>query len=184
MKLIVGLGNPGKKYEKTRHNIGFMALDLFASKHKLTFKYDSKIEGAVAEVFIGNTKTILLKPATFMNLSGNSVSKAINYFKISIDNVLVIYDDMHLDIGTLRLRETGSSGGQKGIADIINHLKTNQVKRVRVGIGQSNDAVDHVLSKFSRKEKKDIDIKLEEIVDIIEDFSKDKSFENIMNRYN
>lgn len=184
MKLIVGLGNPGKKYEKTRHNVGFMAIDLFAEKHQLKFKYEARFEGLVAEGFIDDEKVILLKPATYMNLSGNSVSKAINYYKLNVEDVLIVYDDVHLDIGELRLRLSGSSGGQKGMKDIINHLGTETIKRVRVGISINDDLVKHVLTKFSRKERKEMDIVIYKIADVLELFIKNISFENIMSRYN
>lgn len=184
MKLIVGLGNPGSKYSKTRHNIGFMAVDLLASKNNLKFKYDSKLEGFYANGIIDGQKVIILKPSTYMNLSGNSVIKAINYYKINVDDVIIVYDDANLDLGQLRLRKTGSSGGQKGMQDIIKHLHTNDIKRIRIGISNSNDLINHVLSKFSRKEKKEIEVSLMQSVNALELFVKNTSFENIMTQFN
>lgn len=180
MKLVVGLGNPDKKYLKTRHNVGFMALDLYAEHNKLKFKYESKFSGFVAE----KNKTIFLKPRTYMNLSGNSVIKVINYYKIEINNVLVIYDDVDIDLGDLRLRPTGSSGGQKGMKDIINHLKTNDIKRIRVGIGKDEQMIEYVLSKFSKKERKMLNPVLLEVEKIIDLFTQNESFEIIMNQFN
>ncbi len=184
MKLIVGLGNPDRKYLKTRHNVGFMALDLYASDNKLKFKYDSKLSGFISEININGNKAILLKPTTYMNLSGNSVYKVINYFKINIDDVLVIYDDVNVDLGKLRLRLSGSSGGHKGIKDIINHLKTEDVKRARVGIGKDENMIDFVLSKFSKKEKQILNPVLDEVVKVVDLFIKGQSFEIIMNHFN
>lgn len=184
MKLVVGLGNPGKKYSKTRHNIGFMAVDLLAAKHNLKFKYESKLEGFVANGFIDGIKVIILKPSTYMNLSGNSVNKAINYYKINIENVIVVYDDAHLDVGQLRLRLAGTSGGQKGMQSIINVLKINTIKRLKIGISSAFDLTTHVLSRFSRKERKVMDISLAHAVDALYLFIKEETFENIMTKYN
>lgn len=184
MKLIVGLGNPDKKYLKTRHNVGFMAVDLFAKQENLNFKFDSKFSGFIAEYNNGNTKTIILKPTTYMNLSGNSVIKVINYYKIKPENVLVIYDDVDVDLGKLRLRLTGSSGGHKGMQDIINHLNTKEIKRVRVGIGKDEQMIDYVLSKFSKKEKKILDPVLDQVVEVISMFIRNEDFSLIMNRFN
>lgn len=184
MKLIVGLGNPDRKYLKTRHNVGFMALDLYASNNNLNFKYESKLSGFITDITINGQKAILLKPTTYMNLSGNSVIKVINYYKINIDDVLVIYDDVDVDLGKLRLRLSGSSGGHKGIKDIINHLKTEKIKRARVGIGKDENMIDFVLSKFSKKEKAILNPVLDELTNVIDLFIQGESFELIMTNYN
>lgn len=184
MKLIVGLGNPDKKYLKTRHNVGFMALDLYASNNDLKFKYDSKLSGFIAEHNLKGKKALFLKPTTYMNLSGSSVIKVINYYKIDIEDILVIYDDVDVDLGKLRLRLSGSSGGHKGIKDIINHLKTENVKRARVGIGKDEDMIDFVLSKFSKKEKAILTPVLDDVVKVIDLFIKEESFEIIMSNFN
>ncbi len=184
MKLIVGLGNPGRRYEKTRHNIGFMAVDLFVKKHNFKYKYEPRFEGALATGLIDQEKIYILKPATYMNLSGNSVNKAIKYFNIDLDDVIIVYDDVDLELGQIRLRASGSSGGQKGMKDIINHLSTDHVKRIRVGISKTDDIVDHVLSKFSKKERTEIEISLEKIADALTLFSQGIAFENIMTQYN
>lgn len=184
MKLIIGLGNPGIKYNKTRHNIGFMAVDLLALEHNLKFKFEANLEGFIAEGFINGNKVIILKPSTYMNLSGNSVVKTINYFKVDLNNVVVIYDDANLEVGQLRLRLSGSAGGQKGIQNIISCLHTNEIKRIRIGISSSDDLINHVLSKFSRKEKKDIDVSLQQAVEALNLFINNTPFENIMNQFN
>lgn len=184
MKLIVGLGNPDKKYLKTRHNIGYMAVDLFAEKENLTFKYDSKFLGLVAEYNKFGNKVFLLKPVTYMNLSGRSVIKIINYFKIPLEDVLVIYDDADVSLGAMKLRLAGGSGGHKGIEDIIKHLNTTNIKRARIGIGKDENMLDFVLSKFSRKEKKMINPVLIDVSDVIIRFIKGEDFLLLMNQFN
>jgi PTH1 family peptidyl-tRNA hydrolase len=152
MKLIVGLGNPGKKYEKTRHNMGFISIDLFAEKAKLDFDKEG-FNGEYAKGKIFDDDVILLKPSTFMNLSGESVFSLASYFKISIEDIVVIYDDMALAPGSIRLREKGTSGGQKGMQNIIDIFKTDEIKRIRIGTGEPNiDTIDYVLSKPTKEE--------------------------------
>ncbi len=148
--LIVGLGNPGPRYEKTRHNIGFRAVERLAQKHGLTF---SKIEqrAQVASGTILGRRVILAKPQTFMNLSGDSVAPLARFYKIEPDHILVVHDDLDLPLGTLRLRETGSSGGQNGLKHILQRLGTQDIPRVRLGIGRPPgrmDPVDYVLTPF------------------------------------
>lgn len=147
MFLIVGLGNPGKKYEKTRHNVGFMALDLFAEVAKIDIDRND-FKGLYGKGIIFDKEVILLKPQTFMNLSGEAVTAIVNFFKINVEDIIVIYDDMAIEPGHIRLREKGSSGGHKGIQNIIDLLGTNEIKRIRIGIGEPPfDAIDFVLSK-------------------------------------
>ena len=184
MKLIVGLGNFGKEYKNTRHNVGFMVLDYYAKKNSLSID-KKKFKGLYTEVLINNEKVILLEPQTYMNLSGECVRDFILYFHIDIKDMLVIYDDMDLDIGTLRLREKGSAGGHNGIKNIIEHLKTNEFKRVRVGISKDKykNVIDYVLGKFDNESKKVIDEKIEKISYIIDDFVK-YDFNKLMSMYN
>ncbi len=184
MKLIVGLGNFGKEYKNTRHNIGFMALDYYAKKNNLEID-KKKFKGLYAETTINNEKVILLEPQTYMNLSGECVRDFVLYFHIDINDILVIYDDMDLDVGTLRLREKGSAGGHNGIKNIIQHIKTSEFKRVRVGISKDKErnVIDYVLGKFNEEDKKIIDEKIEKISYIIEDFVK-HDFNKVMSMYN
>ena len=184
MKLIVGLGNFGKEYKNTRHNIGFMALDFYANKNGLSID-KKKFKGLYTETNINNEKVILLEPQTYMNLSGECVRDFVLYFHIDIRDILVIYDDMDLDVGVLRLREKGSAGGHNGIKNIIDHLKTNEFRRVRVGISKDKDknTIDYVLGKFKEDEKKVIDEKIEKIANLIEDFVK-CDFNKVMSMYN
>lgn len=179
MKMIVGLGNPGKKYENTRHNAGFIAIDGLAEKLNVTIakqKYNALYE----EVFINGEKIILVKPQTFMNLSGESVIQFVHYYDIDPEDILVISDDMNLAVGKIRIRLKGSSGGQKGIQNIIDLLGTNQFPRLRIGIGKNPqiDTVSYVLGKL------DEDVAFVESVQALEDYVHGASIQELMNRYN
>ena len=152
MKLIVGLGNPGKKYEHTRHNMGFDTVDLFAELAKIDIDKEA-FKGLVGRGKVFEEDIYLLKPQTFMNLSGESVREIVNYFKIDIEDVIIIFDDMALEPGKIRLRASGSSGGHKGMQNIIDKLGTEEIKRIRIGIGEStDDTIDYVLSKPLKEE--------------------------------
>ncbi len=159
MKLIVGLGNPGRKYEQTRHNVGFMA----AAKLAALISADPsriKFEGELAEGTSCGEKLIVLCPHTFMNASGQSVRKAIDFYKISIDDLLVICDDLNLATGRIRIRRSGSAGGQNGLKDIIRHLDSDAFARLRIGIGQAPpqwSVTDYVLGKFNKNEQETIE---------------------------
>lgn len=152
MFLIVGLGNPGSQYEDTRHNIGFKVVDNIAKEYNIEINRQ-KFKGVCGEGFINGEKVILLKPTTYMNLSGESVREVVDFYKLSNDDVLVIYDDISLDVGRLRIREKGSAGGHNGIKSIIAHLGTDIFPRIKVGVGQPNvDLVNYVLGKFTKEE--------------------------------
>ena len=152
MFLIVGLGNPGREYENTRHNIGFAAIDIIAEKYNIDVNR-TKFKGEYGEGFINGNKVILLKPYTFMNLSGESVREAIDFYKLTEEEVLIIYDDISLEVGRLRIREKGSAGGHNGIKSIINHIGTDVFTRIKIGVGApKGDLVNHVLGKFSKEE--------------------------------
>ena len=169
MKLIVGLGNPGKEYENTRHNIGFKAIDLYAHKTGATLK-KKKFGG----VFYKGDGFILAKPLTYMNLSGNFMVKMVKYFKIDLANLLIIYDDIDLPVASLRYRPRGSAGGQKGMMDIIEKLGTSEIKRLKIGIGRpKNQATNHVLGPFTPLQIQALNHKKEEIINIIGDFIKE-----------
>ena len=163
-KLIVGLGNPGKQYEWTRHNVGFLVVQHFAQKQLWKFSSDSRIKGLIAEGDIDENKVYLLLPQTYVNQSGVAVRPAVSEKNISPENILVVNDDFSLDFGQVRLRSKGSDGGHNGLVSIIEHLKTNQFARLRLGIGELIDkkqAVDFVLGEFTKKEKKELDILIE-----------------------
>lgn len=159
MKLIVGLGNPGKKYDQTRHNIGFEVIQALAQRHA-TAPGRLKFEGQIQEGLIGTEKILLLLPHTFMNLSGRCVRQVVDFYKIPEADLLLVCDDFHLPLGHLRLRSSGSDGGQKGLADTIRQLGTDQFARLRMGIGpvpEQWDAADFVLGKFGTHERKSVD---------------------------
>ena len=183
MKLIVGLGNPGKKYEHTRHNMGFDTLDLFADLAMIDIDKES-FKGLVGRGKVFDEDVYLLKPQTYMNLSGESVSELVNYFKIEIKDIIVIYDDMALPVGKIRLRETGSSGGHKGMQNIIDHLHTEDIKRIRIGIGESeDDTIDYVLSKPTKDERPLIEDAQKEAVEALK-LALKNNFEVAMSRFN
>lgn len=183
MFLIVGLGNPGREYENTRHNIGFAAMDVLAEKYNIDINR-SKFKGEYGEGFINGNKVILLKPYTFMNLSGESVREAIDFYKLTEEQVLIIYDDISLELGRLRIREKGSAGGHNGIKSIINHMGTDVFTRIKIGVGApKGDLVNHVLGKFSKDEvnilKQTLDAVTEATAEIIDNGAKEA-----MNKFN
>lgn len=182
MKLIVGLGNKGNEYNNTRHNVGFMVVDNYINKNNLTLK--SKLDGLYAETIINGEKVIFLKPQNYINLSGDVINKYIKYFKIDIKDILVIHDDMDLEIGTFKIRYKGGSAGHNGLKNIETNLKTNEYKRIKIGISKNNiDKVDYVLGKFSSIELSKLNKVIDITYNIIEDFVS-LSFENLMNKYN
>lgn len=151
--LVVGLGNPGKKYANTRHNVGFMAIDYIA-KMANAKPFKLKFKSQIAEVTIENKQVLLLKPETFMNLSGTAVLECMNFYKIPISNIIIIFDDVSLDIGKVRYRTKGSSGGQNGIKHIIAMLATEEIARIKIGVGdkphKDYNLADWVLSDFKK----------------------------------
>lgn len=158
--VVAGLGNPGDEYKATKHNVGFMVIDKLAENNNAAFK-KSKFNALTADCKIGNFRVLLLKPLTYMNLSGEAINKALNFYKVSPQNLIVICDDINLDAGKLRVRPKGSDGGQNGLKNIILNLKTQEFKRVRVGIGAKPhpeyDLKDWVLSNFSKEDKPKIE---------------------------
>lgn len=136
MKLIAGLGNPGKEYEKTRHNCGFLAIDALAKNLNLSIT-SQKFDALIATTHINGEAVMLMKPLTYMNASGSAVSQAVKFYKIQPEDILVLHDDMDLPVGSLRIRKNGSGGGQKGMKSIISSLGTDQIARIRIGVGHS-----------------------------------------------
>ena len=183
MKLVVGLGNPGKKYEKTRHNIGFMVIDYYAQKYDLEFK--SKMNGLYAEKIINDEKYIFLKPQSYMNLSGDIVRKYYDYFNINKEDILVIYDDVDFEVGSFRIKRGGSSAGHNGINDIINKLDSKDINRIRIGTSKKSDCpmYDYVTGKLSKSEYKTISDLFPTISDIINDFAIN-NIDDLMAKYN
>ncbi|HEY4233207.1 MAG TPA: aminoacyl-tRNA hydrolase [Lacipirellulaceae bacterium] len=170
MKLIVGLGNPGKKYEQTRHNVGFAVVDRLAARFGDGAIKD-KFAGRLMEATIAGERALLLWPQTLMNLSGESVGPAFEFYKFELGDVLVVCDDFNLPLGKLRFRREGSAGGQKGLADIIRRLGTEDFGRLRLGIGpvpEEWDAADYVLGRFKSAERDEIDQAVDRAIEGVE----------------
>lgn len=182
MKLVVGLGNPGKEYDKTRHNCGFRAIDFYAAKNNLSFK--SKFNGLYADLVVNNEKLLIVKPQTFMNLSGDCVVQFMKYYNLKIEDLLVIYDDTDFETGTFKVKRGGSSAGHNGIKDIINKLHTENICRIRIGISKNNIALaDYVLGRFGKEDDEKINNMLSTIESVIDDFTK-MSIDDLMQKYN
>lgn len=185
MYIIVGLGNPTLKYQKTRHNVGFDTIDLISKKHKIKFK--NKFNALCGEGIINGEKVLLVKPLTYMNNSGDAVVQIVNYYKADpTKELIVISDDLSLDVGTIRIRQKGSAGGHNGLKSIINRIETSDFARIRIGIGKVDDGQDiigHVLGRFSREDRKKVKITFEKAVEALECIL-DKDFENAMSRFN
>lgn len=186
MKLIVGLGNPGSKYQKTRHNIGFMVIDEMLKKIGETARLDSKFVAETALVNIGGEKVCFAKPSTYMNLSGEAIQKIMAYYDVSIDDLLVIVDDVNLETGKLRLRETGGHGGHNGLRNIIGLLHTEGFKRVRIGVDNDTRMPldQYVLGNVTEDQWITLQKSIHLSVEIIEAFIRQMSFKDIMTKYN
>lgn len=184
MKLIVGLGNPGKEYENTRHNSGFKVLDAIAKECNVDIT-QKKFKALIANTRIGSESVLLMKPQTYMNLSGEAVIQAVNFYHLDPSDILVIYDDLDLPVGKIRLRQKGSAGGQNGMKNIIAHLHTNEFDRIRVGIGKDPrvPVVDWVLGKIRKEELQDY----EQAVSLAKDaaiYSCSHTFTDTMSNFN
>jgi PTH1 family peptidyl-tRNA hydrolase len=185
-QLIVGLGNPEPKYDRTRHNIGFEAVDSLAKSWQMPWQKQPRFNGLVADGTIGGAKIVLLKPLTYMNNSGQSIRAVVDWYKLSPQSVLVIYDEMDLPLGKLRLRLSGSAGGHNGMKSIIAHLGTQTFPRLRIGIGKSNpsqNTISHVLGRFAPQENIIMADVLQMATEAVECSIK-KGVETAMNLYN
>ncbi len=178
----MGLGNPGRRYRGTRHNVGFRVVDLLARRWGVSFRAEGKAE--VAEAQVAGQRVVLAKPLTYMNLSGEAVSELVRRLGIPPGRVLVVYDDMDLPVGTIRVRARGSAGGHRGMASVLEAVGTPEVARVRVGIGRpGGDAVDHVLSRFSPEEEPVVAEAVERAADAVET-ALQEGIERAMDRFN
>ena len=183
MYLIVGLGNPGREYEKTRHNVGFVAIDYLASQIGINIS-KIKFKGVFGEGYIGGEKCILLKPQTYMNLSGESVRDCAEFYKIPPENIIVLYDDINLEPGKVRIRPSGSAGGHNGMKNIIYLLNSDEFPRVRFGVGApSHDLSNHVLGHFSEEDGVSVTNAIKKIEDIISTIIK-KDISEAMSKFN
>ena len=184
MKLIVGLGNPGKKYDGTRHNVGFVVIDRLASAPGVA-KTQDRFHADIAEWREGGETVLLMKPQTFMNLSGRAVREAVDFYQLDHKDVLVVCDDMSLPLGKLRFRARGTHGGHNGLRDIQSHLGTTEYSRLRIGVDvpDGDDAVDHVLGKFKPSERPAIEDAIQLAVQGAALWVRD-SIEKCMNQYN
>ena len=186
ISLIVGLGNPGSQYQGTRHNCGFMVLEQLAQRWGILLQKEKRFQGRYGEGRGPQGKLRLLQPETYMNLSGQSVRAAVDWFKLSPESVLVIYDDMDIPLGRLRLRASGSAGGHNGIKSLIQHLGTQTFPRLRVGVGRpagEKGTVGHVLGGFTPEERPCLEKVVERSADSVELMLK-QDFQTAMNRYN
>jgi len=160
MKAVFGLGNPGDRYENTRHNVGFLTVDALAALVGVTLT-KKKFSAKIGEIHISGERVFVAKPQTYMNISGQSVAQAARFFRLDSSDIIVVYDDMDLDFGKLRIRPEGGAGGHRGVKSIIDQLGAADFTRVRIGIGRPDrsgrDAVDHVLGSFSKNERENLD---------------------------
>ena len=186
-KLLVGLGNPGDKYFETKHNVGFMLIDQLAKKQNVTFTNDKIFQADLASFFFNGEKIYLVKPTTFMNESGKAVHALLAYYGLDIKDLLVIYDDLDMEVGKIRLRAKGSAGGHNGIKSIIQHIGTQTFNRVKIGIGRPKNGmsvVNHVLSTFDKDDYIGILQSIDKIDDSVNYYLQEKNFEKTMQRYN
>ncbi len=183
VRLLFGLGNPGNRYILTRHNIGFLILDFIANQYKIPFQ-PGKGDYLFCHASIADTDVVLIKPTTYMNRSGLAVQQACDFFTEGIDQILLIYDDFNLDFGQLRFRKKGSAGGHNGIESVIYHLESDEIKRLRIGIGcEFTDSVGYVLSQFNEDEKEELPLLMKAAMEGITICVKD-GIEKAMNHYN
>ena len=186
MYIIAGLGNPTKKYEHTRHNVGFDVMERIAGKYNIEMN-QKKHKAVCGTGYIGGQKVLLMKPQTFMNLSGTSVREAVEFYKLDPEEALiVIYDDVNLEPGSIRIRKKGSAGGHNGIKDLIANLGTQEFSRIRVGVGgkpEDFDLVDYVLGRFSKAERKQVKDAFERACEAVALMVQGKT-EQAMNQFN
>lgn len=187
MKLIVGLGNPGRKYERTKHNIGFSVLEHLLTAFPGATLKRTKFQSFYEEIKVAGESVLFIEPTTYMNLSGESVQQWCNFYKIAPKDLFVIYDDMDLPIGKIRVRKQGGHGGHNGVRNIIDHLGTKKFNRLKVGIGRpypNQSVTQHVLSSFAREDEAEIQAAIEQAADACKDWIEGDTIEDVMTRYN
>lgn len=182
--LIIGLGNPGSKYEMTRHNLGYLVVQAFAKSRGWLFKKDLRFNALVAKGIVGEKNIHMILPLTYMNLSGESVRRYVDYYKIALDGLVVVSDDLALDFGKLRLKKSGSAGGHNGLKSVELHLGTTHYMRLRMGIGHPGEnVVDYVLENFSSDEQKELQVFIERGKEVLEQLLR-KNVSLVMNEVN
>lgn len=187
VKMIVGLGNPGSKYEKTKHNIGFMAIDNIVKNLDVTFTDDKNFKAQIGSTFINHEKVYFVKPTTFMNNSGIAVKALLTYYNIDITDLIVIYDDLDMEVSKLRLRSKGSAGGHNGIKSIIAHIGTQEFNRIKVGIGRplkDMTVINHVMGQFNTEDNIAISLTLDRVVNAVKFYLQENDFEKTMQKFN
>lgn len=187
VKMIVGLGNPGSKYEKTKHNIGFMAIDNIVKNLDVTFTDDKNFKAQIGSTFINHEKVYFVKPTTFMNNSGIAVKALLTYYNIDITDLIVIYDDLDMEVSKLRLRSKGSAGGHNGIKSIIAHIGTQEFNRIKVGIGRplkGMTVINHVMDQFNTEDNIAISLTLDRVVNAVKFYLQENDFEKTMQKFN
>ncbi|HFZ6651879.1 TPA: aminoacyl-tRNA hydrolase [Streptococcus agalactiae] len=187
VKMIVGLGNPGSKYNDTKHNIGFMAVDRIVKNLDVNFTEDKNFKAEIGSDFINGEKIYFIKPTTFMNNSGIAVKALLIYYNISIKDMIIIYDDLDMEVGKIRFRQKGSAGGHNGIKSIIAHLGTQEFDRIKVGIGRPNGrmtVINHVLGKFDKNDEIMISNTLDKVDNAVNYYLQTNDFQKTMQKYN
>lgn len=187
VKMIVGLGNPGSKYEKTKHNIGFMAIDNIVKNLDVTFTDDKNFKAQIGSTFINHEKVYFVKPTTFMNNSGIALKALLTYYNIDITDLIVIYDDLDMEVSKLRLRSKGSAGGHNGIKSIIAHIGTQEFNRIKVGIGRplkGMTVINHVMGQFNTEDNIAISLTLDRVVNAVKFYLQENDFEKTMQKFN
>ncbi|HGI3382508.1 TPA: aminoacyl-tRNA hydrolase [Streptococcus agalactiae] len=187
VKMIVGLGNPGSKYNDTKHNIGFMAVDRIVKKLDVNFTEDKNFKAEIGSDFINGEKIYFIKPTTFMNNIGIAVKALLTYYNISIKDMIIIYDDLDMEVGKIRFRQKGSAGGHNGIKSIIAHLGTQEFDRIKVGIGRPNGrmtVINHVLGKFDKNDEIMISNTLDKVDNAVNYYLQTNDFQKTMQKYN
>lgn len=187
VKMIVGLGNPGSKYNDTKHNIGFMAIDRIVKNLDVNFTEDKNFKAEIGSDFINGEKIYFIKPTTFMNNSGIAVKAQLTYYNISIKDMIIIYDDLDMEVGKIRFRQKGSAGGHNGIKSIIAHLGTQEFDRIKVGIGRPNGrmtVINHVLGKFDKNDEIMISNTLDKVDNAVKYYLQTNDFQKTMQKYN
>ena len=184
MIVIVGLGNPGRQYEGTRHNVGFEVIDRLSNRNQISVS-KIKFKALVGEGFIGNEKVLLVKPQTYMNLSGHSLLEIVNFYKLDSKQIIVVYDDIDIETGKLRIRTKGSAGTHNGMRSIIYEIQTDDFPRVRIGIGKPRfgNLADYVLGRMVKEERELVSITVSDAAEAVEVFIKE-GIQTAMNQYN